>query len=55
MTDSDKIFHDLSIAYLMCRPTSEHPDTPAEFFDEYLKLFNEFKNLEAESSIEWLY
>lgn len=43
--DEEQLIHEISIAYLLHRSSSDNPETAEDFYQEYKRAIDEFKNL----------
>lgn len=43
--DTEQRIHEISIAYLLYRAVCDHPDSPEDFYQDYLRASDEFKNI----------
>ena len=43
--DKEKIIHEIAIAYLLYRSSCENPDSPEDFYQDYLRAVDEFTKI----------
>lgn len=43
--EKEQMIHDISIAYLLYRASCDSPDSPEDFYQDYLRATEEFKRI----------